>query len=223
MLGRSFLAFFTVWIQAILMAFCDKDKLVATARLQSHNIFLQKDITKDKDKGVPCGFGTVGNGICEDGNCCSPYGWCGVTPAHCAGSSGGTCGGGNVGNGICADSSLCCSPYGWCGSSEAHCAGTVPAPVAAPTPAPVAPTPDNNINDPPKALTIKDLQAALDAYNSFWGESIQANQDLLDLIHKVVYENLRVFSTCDMPNLANACRNCLATYIEAHKLMFLLQ
>lgn len=265
---------------------------------------------------VPCGFGTVGNGICEDGNCCSPYGWCGVTAAHCAGSSGGTCGGGNVGNGICADSSLCCSPYGWCGSSEAHCAGTVPAPVAAPTPAPVAPTPapvaptpapvaaptstatcgggsrgngicpnglccsdwgwcgtseahcasnndapvsvpeepanpvvtdsptnapilddnvvgtcgggsrgngvcadglccspygwcgtssahcadsqppppsnngdvsspDNNINDPPKALTIKDLQAALDAYNSFWGESIQANQDLLDLINTV--------------------------------------
>ena len=72
-----------------------------------------------------CGGGNVGNGVCSDGTCCSPYGWCGTGSAYCVS---GTCGGGSVGNGICADG-LCCSSYGWCGSGSAYCgSGTAPAP-----------------------------------------------------------------------------------------------
>lgn len=38
-----------------------------------------------------CGNGNRGNGVCADSTCCSPFGWCGTSPAHC-----GT-GGGNPG------------------------------------------------------------------------------------------------------------------------------
>ena len=37
----------------------------------------------DANGGARCGGGFVGNGICLDGTCCSPYGWCGTTPQHC--------------------------------------------------------------------------------------------------------------------------------------------
>ena len=73
-----------------------------------------------------CGGGNRGNGRCSDSSmCCSMYGWCGTSPAHCAGTGTevGTCGGGNRGNGICEDTSLCCSQWGWCGRSSAHCNG----------------------------------------------------------------------------------------------------
>lgn len=30
-----------------------------------------------------CGSGEQGNGVCKDGSCCSPFGWCGDTPGHC--------------------------------------------------------------------------------------------------------------------------------------------
>jgi len=34
-----------------------------------------------------CGGGTVGDGICQDSSlCCSEWGWCGSTPAHCSGN-----------------------------------------------------------------------------------------------------------------------------------------
>ena len=32
----------------------------------------------------PCGGGVVGNSVCDDESlCCSPYGWCGKSPAYC--------------------------------------------------------------------------------------------------------------------------------------------
>lgn len=73
-----------------------------------------------------CGFGSRGNGVCSDGSCCSVYGWCGTTAAHCSHPEGsgvpikGTCGYGNLGNGICANGT-CCSQFGWCGTTEDHC------------------------------------------------------------------------------------------------------
>jgi predicted carbohydrate-binding protein with CBM5 and CBM33 domain len=68
--------------------------------------------------GGTCGNGNRGNGVCANGQCCSQYGWCGTSSAHCSG--GGTCGNGNRGNGVCANGQ-CCSQWGWCGTSSAHC------------------------------------------------------------------------------------------------------
>lgn len=105
-----------------------------------------------------CGGGTVGNGICEDGTCCSQYGYCGCSDDHCTGEqqcglTSEYCGGGNVGNGLCEDGS-CCSEWGYCDCSEEHCingqtcgGGTLPtraptkSPVTPMTPAPVRPAP----------------------------------------------------------------------------------
>ena len=33
------------------------------------------------------GGGDRGNGICANGKCCSKFGWCGITPAHCSGET----------------------------------------------------------------------------------------------------------------------------------------
>jgi Lytic polysaccharide mono-oxygenase, cellulose-degrading/Chitin recognition protein len=80
--------------------------------------------------GGTCGSGSRGNGICSNGQCCSQYGWCGTTSAHCGGGGvpapapvGGTCGNGSRGNGICSNGQ-CCSQYGWCGTTSAHCNGS---------------------------------------------------------------------------------------------------
>jgi len=70
--------------------------------------------------GGTCGNGNRGNGVCASGECCSQWGWCGTSSAHCSGSGGGTCGNGNRGNGVCANRQ-CCSQWGWCGTSSAHC------------------------------------------------------------------------------------------------------
>ena len=73
-----------------------------------------------------CGYGERGNGICEDGTCCSQHGWCGTSPAYCIGGlddngiSVNTCGNGDRGDGVCSDGT-CCSQNGWCGTSTAHC------------------------------------------------------------------------------------------------------
>mmetsp|Transcript_18369 Transcript_18369/g.38545 ORF Transcript_18369/g.38545 Transcript_18369/m.38545 type:complete len:474 (+) Transcript_18369:162-1583(+) len=32
-----------------------------------------------------CGGGNQGDGVCADGTCCSQYGWCGTSSAHCSG------------------------------------------------------------------------------------------------------------------------------------------
>jgi peptidoglycan/xylan/chitin deacetylase (PgdA/CDA1 family) len=75
------------------------------------------------------------------GSCCSEYGWCGSSSAHCGtgcNSSFGTCSGGgsapskpvstdgtcgSQGGKTCAGSTFgnCCSLYGWCGSTADHC------------------------------------------------------------------------------------------------------
>jgi len=70
--------------------------------------------------GGTCGNGNRGNGVCANGQCCSQWGWCGTSSAHCSGSGSGTCGNGNRGNGVCANRQ-CCSQWGWCGTSSAHC------------------------------------------------------------------------------------------------------
>jgi hypothetical protein len=44
-----------------------------------------------------CGDGNRGNGFCSDGTCCSSFGWCGTTAAHCDGGGGGG-GSGTVSN-----------------------------------------------------------------------------------------------------------------------------
>jgi hypothetical protein len=36
-----------------------------------------------RDMQGSCGEGIVGNGICEDGSCCSAWGWCGTSTDHC--------------------------------------------------------------------------------------------------------------------------------------------
>ena len=77
-----------------------------------------------------CGSGHIGGGKCANpGDCCSPTGWCGTSPAHCRRSriqtkpvaGDGFCGDGRIGNGTCPFADLCCSPSGWCGKSEQHC------------------------------------------------------------------------------------------------------
>ena len=87
-----------------------------------------------------CGNGNRGNGKCPNSlECCSQYGHCGTTPAHCDvdtnignvnnnvnvntnnGGVAGTCGGGKVGNNICPNPMECCSDYGFCGSTPSHC------------------------------------------------------------------------------------------------------
>jgi len=40
--------------------------------------------------GGTCGNGNRGNGVCANGQCCSQWGWCGTSSAHCSGSGGGT-------------------------------------------------------------------------------------------------------------------------------------
>ncbi|ORX55397.1 hypothetical protein BCR36DRAFT_347197 [Piromyces finnis] len=94
--------------------------------------------------------GTCGpnKGSCPSGQCCSKYGYCGITDAHCGTgcqSGFGKCGStstntGNTGNtgstvdytkiystdGMCGEGhgrcrSGCCSQYGYCGTSDAHC------------------------------------------------------------------------------------------------------
>lgn len=92
-----------------------------------------------------CGNGFVGNGQCpNEDECCSPYGWCGLSVDHCGvGCAGGPCfskrtlptnpdkdfafcGGGEVGFGLCRNpNSDCCSRFGFCSGSKEHCAADV--------------------------------------------------------------------------------------------------
>ncbi|KAL8372365.1 hypothetical protein RB595_001930 [Gaeumannomyces hyphopodioides] len=86
--------------------------------------------------------GQVSGNTCQDsafGNCCSKYGWCGSSAAHCGSgcqSGFGTCNGpatpggsqvsddGTCGNGVtCMGSEFgnCCSSSGWCGSTQDYC------------------------------------------------------------------------------------------------------
>ncbi|OUM62881.1 carbohydrate-binding module family 18 protein, partial [Piromyces sp. E2] len=77
-----------------------------------------------------------GYGSCDDGYCCSQYGWCGKTEEHCRIDNGcqsnyGYClgvtpqpandrCGSKFGNAKCG-SGECCSQYGYCGTSKDHC------------------------------------------------------------------------------------------------------
>jgi len=100
---------------------------------------VQKPVSTPTSSGT-CGNGNRGNGVCANGQCCSQWGWCGTTSAHCSGGappvstpvaapvpapvSSGTCGGGNRGNGICSNGQ-CCSQWGWCGTTSDFCVGSV--------------------------------------------------------------------------------------------------
>ncbi|KAG5618576.1 hypothetical protein H5410_018400 [Solanum commersonii] len=79
---------------------------------------------------------------CPNGMCCSKYGWCGTTLAHCSPKNcqsqckipsppppspppppsfpQGRCG--NQAAGIKCPTGLCCSKHGWCGTTSAYCA-----------------------------------------------------------------------------------------------------
>lgn len=86
---------------------------------------------KTKDSNTTwCGEGVSGNGVCENGLCCSPYGFCGFSEAHCV--DGQTppedledpnrfCGDGFLGNQTCSNSTECCSPEGKCAYSYYAC------------------------------------------------------------------------------------------------------
>ncbi|KAJ1967528.1 hypothetical protein IWQ62_001802 [Dispira parvispora] len=71
---------------------------------------------------------------CANGTCCSGFGFCGSTEAHCGpGCQNGPCTGGGGpsipppnGPGTCdathpCQSGACCSRLGWCGWTDAHC------------------------------------------------------------------------------------------------------
>ena len=79
-----------------------------------------------------CGGGSVGNGVCPNGLCCSKWGFCGSDASYCSQS----CGQGSIGNGKCADSSLCCSKHGYCGRGSEYC-GTTSASNRMPTRKPI--------------------------------------------------------------------------------------
>lgn len=79
-----------------------------------------------------CGDGVVGNRTCQNGSCCSGWGWCGFTDDHCTNGqelpedffrTDRFCGNGIPGNGTCEDSSLCCSPEAKCELSYFACGG----------------------------------------------------------------------------------------------------
>jgi len=67
-----------------------------------------------------------GYGSCDEGECCSEYGWCGKSNDHCGVGcqpkygickSEDRCG---PGYGSCSEGK-CCSKYGWCGTSADYC------------------------------------------------------------------------------------------------------
>eukprot|EP00835_Amoeboradix_gromovi_P004902 NODE_415_length_9032_cov_0.580992.p3 type:complete len:332 gc:universal NODE_415_length_9032_cov_0.580992:6862-5867(-) len=84
----------------------------------------------------------VGSAACSAGNCCSTFGWCGSTEAHCKSSCSYQCDGltppnatqtsaevgvrgdGQCGyyfNGATCPPGNCCSIYGFCGNTDLHC------------------------------------------------------------------------------------------------------
>jgi len=100
----------------------------------------------DKNTPKPSSVSTSkcgkGYGKCGDNECCSKYGYCGVTKKHCTAgcqSEFGICSPNTDDNsdfempveivpgrcgplfGRCSDESLCCSQYGYCGDSKDHC------------------------------------------------------------------------------------------------------
>jgi len=44
-------------------------------------------VIPEESIGGTCGNGSRGDGVCSDGTCCSQYGWCGTTSAHCSGNT----------------------------------------------------------------------------------------------------------------------------------------
>lgn len=68
--------------------------------------------------------------LCPNDECCSQYGWCGVSQAYCGIGCQSNCDisqnvpPGRCGvdfNGLVCENLLCCSQDGWCGSSQEHC------------------------------------------------------------------------------------------------------
>ena len=101
---------------------------------------------------IPFG-GCAANCPCSDGTCCSQFGYCGTTNAHCdAGCQNGPCTspppppecasipfGACAANCPCADGT-CCSYLGYCGTTNAHCdAGCQNGPCTSPPPPPPPP------------------------------------------------------------------------------------
>jgi len=135
-----------------------------------------------------CSGVNVGDGVCTNGMCCSQHGWCRTSADHCTAGplpraatpittaptsiTTQTCGRGNAGNGICADGT-CCLPHGWCSTSAQHCGSANPFHMQKPSP------PTGGLG----LLTLADLQTALDMFNSLQEASVQATQNLVDLVN----------------------------------------
>jgi len=95
-------------------------------------VFSQATPSTDGTCGGATGYTCTGTTY---GTCCSPYGYCGSTTAHCGGGcqpTFGTCTGTNetpdgscgpaFNNYICTPNfGNCCSASGWCGNSGAYC------------------------------------------------------------------------------------------------------
>eukprot|EP00548_Thalassiothrix_antarctica_P011613 CAMPEP_0194159336 /NCGR_PEP_ID=MMETSP0152-20130528/77771_1 /TAXON_ID=1049557 /ORGANISM="Thalassiothrix antarctica, Strain L6-D1" /LENGTH=1225 /DNA_ID=CAMNT_0038868891 /DNA_START=132 /DNA_END=3811 /DNA_ORIENTATION=+ len=79
-------------------------------------IFTTNDYTAiSRDNTNYCGYGSIGNGVCEDSNmCCSSYGWCGTDPAWCDDNT-------NTSPPPPTLSSDTTIVYGWCGTDPAWC------------------------------------------------------------------------------------------------------
>ena len=84
-----------------------------------------RNLVESNDIAPTCGGGDPGNGLCDNGLCCSNYGYCGNSNAHCTNPAPvATCGGGNIGNGVCPNDK-CCSTGGNCGYSLEDCGVTL--------------------------------------------------------------------------------------------------
>lgn len=89
------------------------------------------------DGSGTCGNGIIGDGVCAAaGECCSKWGWCGFTAAHCDDTAPtptpidpnvGKCGAGNgvTGDGTCTGEDECCSAWGYCGTGDQYCSVTI--------------------------------------------------------------------------------------------------
>ena len=107
------------------------------------------DKIDDKKSHCQAETNTCGPDVeCENGGCCSQWGWCGSTAAHCGECCQSNCNAGVVadeiqdtmdsddtddtksqcqaetntcGPDVQCENGSCCSQWGWCGSTAAHC------------------------------------------------------------------------------------------------------
>jgi len=125
----------------------------------------------ERNTNTLCGNESIG--VCPDGQCCSPWGYCGTGYNYCGvetpnptpnpatprptagGTIEGTCVNGNIGDGICSDGT-CCSKYGWCGITPEHCGDS--SPLVTEIPPTPQPMPDPTLDSLTPSTTIQQPQ-----------------------------------------------------------------